>query len=129
MLLWRRVREYRITQLLTRGFICGKLILGVCSLYSTSAVPMSHSHRPLNKPSSALVCLSFCRYLQVLLSQLGTAARREAVLGWPLKHIHDPFGCGQDTALSSRALQRVPCVSHLWSGWHKVVGSGFLEIV
>lgn len=74
----------------------------------------------------------FCRYLQALLSQLGAAARREAVLGWPPKHIHDPFGCGQDAALSSHALQlqqRVPCVSHLWPGWHKVVGSGFLDIV
>lgn len=89
-----RVHEYRIIQLLTRGFICGKLTLETCSLYSASAAPVSHCHRPLNKPGSALVCLSFCRYLRALLSQLETAA----VLctdPQPPGHSRDPFGCGR----------------------------------
>lgn len=113
-----RVHEYRIVQLLTRGFICGKLILGVCSLYSASAAPVSHCHRPLNKPASALVCLSFCRYLKALLRQLETAAGRGSgpvlsqvatatkACSWPVWQW--PGHC-----LVPCALQRVPWVSHL----------------
>lgn len=85
---------------MTRGFICGKLILGLCSLYGSSALLMSRCHRPLNKPASALVCLLFCRYLKAVLSQLETAARRLELNG----HSH------QSTLVTHLAVARtLPC--------------------
>lgn len=118
-----RVHEYRIIQLLTRGFICGKLTLEACSLYSASAAPVSHCHRPLNKPGSALVCLSFCRYLRAPLSQLETAAVLCTALDpQPQGHSHDPFGCGRALTCPCRCAERAPgsCTFTCTAAGHEV---------